>query len=80
LVTLLHGTPAAAVSQALRHGTMNGITELSQRAPPIGRWVAITFGIGPHSSFLFGLGIHWLNFVQLFLQRDAMLPAVLILS
>jgi len=32
---LLHGTPAAGVSHALRHGTRNGITELSQRAPPI---------------------------------------------
>ena len=33
------------------HGTRNGITELSQRAPPIFGWAAITFGIGPHSSF-----------------------------
>jgi len=32
-------------------GTRNGITALSQRAPPIFGWVAITFGIGPHSSF-----------------------------
>jgi len=28
----LHGTRAAGVSQTLRHGTRNGITELSQRA------------------------------------------------
>ena len=34
LAALLHGTPAAGVSQ-LRRGTRNGITELSQRAPPI---------------------------------------------
>jgi len=43
LETLLHGTPAVSVSQTLRRGTRNGITELSQTAPPI-------FGIGPHSS------------------------------
>jgi len=35
LAALLHGTPAAGVSQTLRHGTRNGITELSLRAPPI---------------------------------------------
>jgi len=34
LAALLHGTPAAGVSQTLRRGTRNGITELSQRAPP----------------------------------------------
>jgi len=34
LAALLHGTPAAGVSQTLRRGTKNGITELSQRAPP----------------------------------------------
>jgi len=34
LSALLHGTPAAGVSQTLRRGTRNGITELSQRAPP----------------------------------------------
>jgi len=42
LATLLHGTPAAGVSQTLRHGTRNGITELLQTAPPIFSWVAIT--------------------------------------
>ena len=31
-VTARHGTPAAGVSQTLRRGTRNGITELSQRA------------------------------------------------
>jgi len=36
--------------QQRRH-TRNGITELSQRAPPIFGWAAITLGIGPHSSF-----------------------------
>ena len=51
LAALLHGTPAAGVSQTLRRGTRNGITELSQRAPPISGWAAITLGIGPHSSY-----------------------------
>jgi len=31
LTALLHGTPAAGVSQTLRRGTRNGTTELSQR-------------------------------------------------
>jgi len=48
---LLHGTPAAGVSQTLRRGTRNGITELSQRAPPIFCWTATTLGIGPHSRW-----------------------------
>jgi len=47
---LLHGTPVAGVSQTLQHGTRNEITELSQRAPPIIGWAAITLGISPHSS------------------------------
>jgi len=50
LAALLHGTPAAGLSQTLRHGTRNGITELSQRAPPIFSRAAITLGISPHSS------------------------------
>jgi len=50
LAALLHGTPAAGLSQTLRRGTRNGITNLSQRAPPIFGWAAITLGIGPHSS------------------------------
>ena len=50
LAALLHGTPAAGVSQTLQHGTRNGITELSVQVPPIFGWVAITLGIGPHSS------------------------------
>ena len=33
------------------YGTRNGITELSQTAPPIFGWAAVTLGIGPHSSF-----------------------------
>ena len=45
-----HGTPAPGVSQTLQHGIKNGIAELSQRVPPIFSWVAITLGIGPHSS------------------------------
>jgi len=35
LAALLRGPPAAGVSQTLRRGTRNGITELSQNAPPI---------------------------------------------
>jgi len=53
LAALLHSTPAAGVSQTLWHGTRNGITELSQRAPPIFGWAAITLGVGPHSGFYF---------------------------
>jgi len=51
LAALLHGTPAAGLSQTLRRGTRNGISELSQRASPIFGRAAITLGIGPHSSF-----------------------------
>jgi len=42
LAVLLHGSPAAGVSQTLRRGRRNGITELSQKAPPIFGWAAIT--------------------------------------
>jgi len=51
MAALLHGTPAAGLSQTLGHGTRNGITELSQTAPPIFDLAAITLGIGPHSSY-----------------------------
>jgi len=47
-VTAQHSS--IGVSQTLRRGTRNGITELSQTAPPIFGWAAITLGIGPHSS------------------------------
>jgi len=50
LIALLHGTWAVSISQSLRHGTRNRITELSQRVPPIFGRAAITLGIGPHSS------------------------------
>jgi len=50
LAALLHGTPAVGLSQTLRHGTRNGITELSQSVPPTFGWAAITLGIGTHSS------------------------------
>jgi len=46
LAALLHCTLAAAVSQTLWRGTGNGITELSQRAPPVFGWAAIALGIG----------------------------------
>jgi len=39
------------VSETLQRRTRNGITELSQTAPPIFGWAAITLGIGPHSSY-----------------------------
>ena len=55
LAALLHGTPAAGLSQTLRHGTRNGITELSQRAPPIFSWATISLGIGPNSSLGFDI-------------------------
>ena len=50
LAALLHGSRAAGISQTLRSGTRNGITELSHRVPPIFGWAAITLGIGRHSS------------------------------
>jgi len=49
LVALLRGNRVVGVNQTFRHGTRNGITELSQMAPPIFGWAAI---IGPHSSFV----------------------------
>jgi len=39
------------ISQTLRRGIWNGITELSQRAPPIFGWAAITLDIGAHASY-----------------------------
>jgi len=55
LALLVHGTPAGSVSQTLQRGTntRNGITELSQRAPPIFERAAIALGIGPHSSIIY---------------------------
>jgi len=53
LAALLHGTPAAGVSQILRRGTRNWITKLSQTAPPILGRAAITLGIGPHASYYY---------------------------
>jgi len=51
LAALVHGTPAAGLSQTLRCTTRKGITELSHTAQPIFGRAAITLGIGPHSSF-----------------------------
>jgi len=62
LTALLHGTLAACVSRTLRLGTSNGIMALSQRAPPIFGWVAITLGIGPHSIFGYICGPQKFNF------------------
>jgi len=39
---------SSGASQTLRRDTRNGITGLSQRAPVIFGWAAITLGIGPH--------------------------------
>jgi len=63
LSALLHGTRAAAISQTLWRGTMNGITERSQRAPPIFGWAAITLGIGPHSSLFSFEVLSWLLYI-----------------
>jgi len=58
LAALLHGTRPVGVSQTLQLGTRNGITELSQTAPPIFGWAVITLGIGgPHSSYIWPQ--HW---------------------
>ena len=51
LAALLHGMPAAGLSQAFRQGARNGITELSHRAPPVFGWAAITLGFSPLSSY-----------------------------
>jgi len=53
LSALVYDTPAAVLSQALRCGTRNGITELSQTAPRICGRAAIGLGIGPYSSLSF---------------------------
>jgi len=47
----MHGTPAAGISQTLRHGTWIAITERLQLAPPIFGWAAITLGICAHCSY-----------------------------
>ena len=59
-VTVRHSS--SGVSQTLWHGTRNGITELSQRAPHIFGWAAITLGIGPHSTLcLKKVSTFWLS-------------------
>jgi len=47
-VTARHSS--TGISQSLRRGTRNGITELSQRVPPIFGRAVITLGIGKHST------------------------------
>ena len=69
LAALLYGTPAAVVSQTLWHGKRNGITELSQRAPPIFGWAVITFGHRPTSQLTL-INMHMLRFVHLRLYFD----------
>jgi len=51
LAVLLHGTPAAGVSQTLRRDTKNGITELLQRAPTYIRLVSTKFS-GPRHEIM----------------------------
>jgi len=83
LAALLHGTPAADVSQTLRRSrpTRNGITELSQRVPPISGWAAITLGIGPHSSFrLICAFVHWFLLLLSSVCRNRKWPTVNIRS
>jgi len=58
LAALLHGTPAAGVSQTLWRGTRNRITQPSQMVPPIFGRAAIMLGIGPHSSYSNNDGIN----------------------
>jgi len=63
LPALLHGTPAAGVSQTLWRGTRNRITKLPQRAPPIFGRAAITLGshhVGHRPTFYFSFLLHWL--------------------
>ena len=61
LAALLHGTPAAGVSQTLRSGTRNGITELCQRAPPIFTWATIMLGIGPQFFLLYAIRVLYIG-------------------
>jgi len=49
-VTARHSSSGRQPNFFLRLGSRNWITEFSQRAPPIFGWVAITLGIGAHSS------------------------------
>jgi len=58
ITTVMYGTRAVGVSESVRRRTSNGITELSQRAPPIFSWAAITLGIGTHSSLKIGPMFH----------------------
>jgi len=60
LAALVHGMPGAGISQTLQPCKRNGITELSQRAPPIFGRVAITLGIGPHSSIIYCFVNTWI--------------------
>jgi len=41
---------SSGLRQTLRRGARNGITELSQEAPPIFGWAAVTLVIDPHYS------------------------------
>jgi len=59
--------PHVWISQTSQRGTSNGITELSQRAPPISGWAAIMFGIGPHSSLLILHVEFYLSFFYIYL-------------
>ena len=67
LAALLHGTRPLGISQTLRRGTRNGIMELLQRAPPVFDWLAISLGIGTHSSYYsvrsYSFAEYWKHFM-----------------
>ena len=78
LAALLHDTRAVAVSQTLWRGTGNEITELSQRAPPIFGWAAITLDIGPYSSYNSKRTSHVKYFFGVLLQIEIRLAALMV--
>ena len=77
LAVVLHRTPEVGVSQTLRRGTRNGITELSQTAPPIcGHHVGhrptfLVLLCTAHGLYYFLIlrVLHNLDFILLYLQR-----------
>jgi len=73
-VTARHSS--SGISETLQRGISlsNGIMELSQRAPPIFGWVAITLDIGWHSGCLFCCACHncpYLEAVNIVCEVDA---------
>ena len=68
LAALLHGTPAAGSAKlcGVVQLTRNGITELSQRAPPIFCWVAMTLGRSAHILVHFVFRFYSISVAELF--------------